>query len=1076
MSNVIKQLQTTLTLLMLAVTGTAWSDGTEQLGPASIPIASGSGIVTAGEGLLDGQPGVVSVDVPAGVNVQQVLLYWSGEVIPPAAATDTIDVSGNAVTGDFIGGFDSTGLTLTRQWVAYRADITGLGLVSSGPNGLSISGLNFDYLGVNNGAGIVVIYDDGSPAVIDLRDGHDHAYQGQPAPLDATVAQTFSFAPSSVDRFAQIDMFYSSVRGTLSGGGFRPSAFDITVAGVTTEFNNMLDSNSGEEWDTVTLSVPVPAGATDVTVQAFSVDRLGIGGDPASFDWLLASLVVRPEEPPTASLGDRVWEDLDRDGIQDCSDENMNGIIGDAGDSGSECGSGIPNIPVNLLTGDCETSLGQMVMTDMNGFYLFENLDPGDYCVNFGLPPEDFCDTDGFDLGAPVFTAMNAGDDAKDSDADPMSGTSDPTNLMAGETDRTIDAGIYCPAKIGDQVWFDDNENGQQDPGENGVPGVKTTLFECGPDMIAGTGDDIMTGEMRTTGGDGMYMYGGEPGVYDLPPGKYFVQFDPSTFPPGFDFTTPGVGPDALDSDCMPPDGITECTDLTASRSINLDRDCGLIPPPPPECNLFLDKSCRVEAPPPSPDFDKCSGKLQQFTLIWTGAGPITAAGPNNTVTVDTGDEATFVGPFSNNDVVVNISGAVNGQSVFHVSCSDEDFNDPSDCGKLSGNGKGNDSGLINDWRLEGFIDADGRVLDCTADSSEGGFSDNCSFEPQPLPSCDNGPKPDNLTWRYDGGTGGDGDCADSTFYSIVNEDGKLHTDFECTGAVDSSLQVTAVDDDGNVFLVNPGDSFTTLRDDAKTITLTDSNGDTQELVFHTSCSQPLEAQATAGAVTLAGLDDRDGAQDVTYRYELTNFGDPLSNVGIEDNPLGTIASGLSLGTDEMASFEKMAQIFGTTVNTAQASGTLANGDICAPSTAFDSVTVEAVIPPCSLSFELYKVEDKKLKIKITNNDTRDRTVTLQSLTVAFPAARGDVKKIKLEGDAYKRDDSSSPINGTPASFGPSDWTESDVSKRQIEAGKTETLEIETTDESSKDGRFEVSLDFGDGCTLEIVVENQQVQ
>ena len=111
----------------------------------------------------------------------------------------------------------------------------------------------------------------------------------------------------------------------------------------------------------------------------------------------------------------------------------------------------------------------------------------------------------------------------------------------------------------------------------------------------------------------------------------------------------------------------------------------------------------------------------------------------------------------------------------------------------------------------------------------------------------------------------------------------------------------------------------------------------------------------------------------------------------------------------------------------------------------------------------------------MTNNDTRSRTVTLESLTVSFPAARGNVKKVKLEGDAYKRDDSSNPVNGTPATFGPGDWTEDQVKKRQIKPGDTETLEIETTEKSDKDGRFDLSLDFGEGCSLDIAVENRSL-
>ena len=62
------------------------------------------------------------------------------------------------------------------------------------------------------------------------------------------------------------------------------------------------------------------------------------------------------------------------------------------------------------------------VVTGADGLYLFENLDPGDYCVQFDITalPDDFCDTDGFALGAPQFTALNVGGDpAVDSDADP---------------------------------------------------------------------------------------------------------------------------------------------------------------------------------------------------------------------------------------------------------------------------------------------------------------------------------------------------------------------------------------------------------------------------------------------------------------------------------------------------------------------------------------------------------------------------------------------------------------------------------------------------------------------------------
>jgi hypothetical protein len=118
---------------------------------------------------------------------------------------------------------------------------------------------------------------------------------------------------------------------------------------------------------------------------------------------------------------------------------------------------------------------------------------------------------------------------------------------------------------------------------------------------------------------------------------------------------------------------------------------------------------------------ENCQGKLQQFSLVWEGPGPISIDAVDmgtvsGTGPVNVGDSVTFFGPYSINDVVVNVSGAVNGQSTFHVSCSDVDFNSDDDCGKLNGNGKNNDSSFLNLWRLEGFIDGNGDVLNCNPD------------------------------------------------------------------------------------------------------------------------------------------------------------------------------------------------------------------------------------------------------------------------------------------------------------------------------------------------------------------------
>ena len=71
-----------------------------------IGIANGNGLASGGVGLQNGtSSGVLTVDVPAGATIQQVLLYWSGEFRSDiATADDTIMVEGVEVTGDLIGG------------------------------------------------------------------------------------------------------------------------------------------------------------------------------------------------------------------------------------------------------------------------------------------------------------------------------------------------------------------------------------------------------------------------------------------------------------------------------------------------------------------------------------------------------------------------------------------------------------------------------------------------------------------------------------------------------------------------------------------------------------------------------------------------------------------------------------------------------------------------------------------------------------------------------------------------------------------------------------------------------------
>ncbi|MEE9553434.1 MAG: SdrD B-like domain-containing protein [candidate division Zixibacteria bacterium] len=113
-----------------------------------------------------------------------------------------------------------------------------------------------------------------------------------------------------------------------------------------------------------------------------------------------------------AAIGDTVWFDDNQNGLQD----------------GGELG--FPNVTVNLY--DCQDNFVATTVTDSDGFYIFDNLIPGDYYVEF-IKPE------GYDI-----TLQDQGaDDAIDSDADPITGKTVCTTLDPGEYDPTWDCGLY---------------------------------------------------------------------------------------------------------------------------------------------------------------------------------------------------------------------------------------------------------------------------------------------------------------------------------------------------------------------------------------------------------------------------------------------------------------------------------------------------------------------------------------------------------------------------------------------------------------------------------------------------------
>ena len=284
------------------------ADGLETLGTPSTTILGpgqdGTGIISKGVGTELVQPGVINFNVPTGATVERALLYWEGYMFD-GLGDDQILVDGNPVDGTLIqsGVLEIQTSNPDADSTAYRADITTL--VSPGANSLSISGMDFDR--VNHGAGVLVIINDGSaPAHIDVLDGNDFAYAPYAPLQDTTVEQVFSFAADTVnDRTATLDMMFASVAGDASGGTFRPSSIKVTVgaSGTPVYYNDQLNSNDGQEWDSLQIPLTIPAGADQVKAQALSEDRGTTGGSVASFHWLTAGLAITPPPPPVEMQG-----------------------------------------------------------------------------------------------------------------------------------------------------------------------------------------------------------------------------------------------------------------------------------------------------------------------------------------------------------------------------------------------------------------------------------------------------------------------------------------------------------------------------------------------------------------------------------------------------------------------------------------------------------------------------------------------------------------------------------------------------------------------------------------------------
>lgn len=262
---------------------------------------------------------------------------------------------------------------------------------------------------------------------------------------------------------------------------------------------------------TLVLSVQIDAAGpivNDAEVQ--SADQYDIDSAPAN----LVGAPAQDDEdrvsitPAPTTIGDRVWYDLNKDGVQDAGEPGISGVTVQLQDPGAD---GI------LGNGDDGPTL--TTTTDATGAYQFTGLAvERSYTVSV-LPATlpggmtQTYDVDG--LGTAHTATVSV----------PLA------QLATGRTD--VDFGYSGVGSIGDLVWLDRNASGTAtaDSGEPGLPGIPVTVTWAGVDGVLGTADDVVF--TMTTDATGHYLFS------NLPYGPYSVVVDTASpaFPAGLTST-----------------------------------------------------------------------------------------------------------------------------------------------------------------------------------------------------------------------------------------------------------------------------------------------------------------------------------------------------------------------------------------------------------------------------------------------------------------------------------------------------------------------------------------------------------
>ena len=305
-------------------------------------------------------------------------------------ATDTTDENGNYLFTDVVPGAYTVVFTAPADWTFTAKDAGADDAADSDANAAGVASVTVapGATDLTIDAGLVLAP---GAAAIDIVKTVDDAADGEilrTAEIGATVTYYYTVANIGHTYLKNVTVTDDKLGtiGTIAG---------ILAPGATAVLT--YDAIIDEDTMNIGTVTGTPCNANG--------DVLAANNVTADDD----AVVDVPDEP--ASIGDRAWIDLDRDGIQDAGEP------------------GLPGVTVTLK--DDTGAVVATTVTDANGYYLFADVNPGDYTVTFA-PAEAWWDSTRKDAG---------GNDAADSDIN-AAGVTGSFTLVSLVDDLTRDAGF----------------------------------------------------------------------------------------------------------------------------------------------------------------------------------------------------------------------------------------------------------------------------------------------------------------------------------------------------------------------------------------------------------------------------------------------------------------------------------------------------------------------------------------------------------------------------------------------------------------------------------------------------------